>query len=269
MLEEKNNTGMAESKEKRNSDETKTIIGLLILLLFVMVLGPGVVLALATALFLPGLLLLGVFLMFIFIFAPETFTSLKRNRDLEKRCWSYINNGFYERAIELDNSIDETEKSPSVYACIGTAYYNTGNLELALQRFKKAEEKLKEGIYSYKDLKLDIRIYTYIAEILHKMGNYDESIEYYNKAVEKASDEKDRGDIFIKIAKVYEEKGDIDNAIKYYQDALVYGCQACDKEKAEIYRKIASLYEKKGDETNAKRYLDKASELEQATNQNN
>jgi tetratricopeptide (TPR) repeat protein len=268
MFEEKN-TGTAENKEKKNLDKAEVIIGLIILLVLIVTIGPGGVVSLMLSMSLPVMVLIGVFLLFAFIFAPELFTSSKRNRDLEKRCWSYINNGFYERAIEFDNSIDESEKSPSVYACIGTAYYNTGNLELALQRFKKAEEKLEESIYSYKDLKLDIRIYTHIAEILHKMGNYNESIEYYNKAVEKVSDEKDRGDIFIKIAKVYEEKGDVDNAIKYYQDALVYGCQTCDKEKAEIYKKIALLYEKKGDEANTKRYLDKASELEKAINQNN
>lgn len=269
MFEEKNNTKASEIKEKKNLDKSETIIGLLILLVLIVTIGPDGVASLVIAMSLPVIVFVGGFLLFASLFAPELFTSSKRDPDTENKCQSYIDNGFYERAIELGNSIDDSNKSPLIYACLGTAYYNLGNLELALQNFKKAEEKLEESIYSYKDLKLDIRIYTYIAEILYKMGNYDESIEYYNKAVEKASDEKDRGDIFIKIAKVYEEKGDIDNAIKYYQDALVYGCQACDKEKAEIYKKIASLYEKKGDDANAKRYLDKASELEQATNQNN
>jgi tetratricopeptide (TPR) repeat protein len=266
-LEEKNNA--EESKEKKNPNETKTIISLLVLLLIVVVLGPGVAIALITALFLPGLLLLGTFLMFVFILAPEVFTSLKRNRSLEKKCWSYINNSFYERVMELDNSIDEAEKSPSIYACIGTAYYNTGNLELALQNFKKAEEKLEESIYSYKNLKLDIRIYTHIAEILHKMGNYDESIKYYTKALEKASDKDDRMDILMKIAEIHEERNDLDNAIKYYQDAFIYYCDTCYKEKIAIYRKLAELYKKKDDESQTKRYLDKVFELEQKINQIN
>lgn len=180
---------------------------------------------------------------------------------IENKCWGYVNNGFYDRVIELDNSTIDGDKSPSTYACVGTAYYNLGNLELALKKFKKAEEMEDNILYSYKSPKLDFNIYTNIAKIFYEMKRYDKSIEYYNKALEKVSDRDDLGDILMKIAEIYEEIGDIDNAIKYYQDALVnHRCGI--GERIRIYRKIAELYERKGDKANAERYSDMAFRIE-------
>lgn len=181
-------------------------------------------------------------------------------KSIDDKCWSYVNNSFYERAIEYVKSLNGN-KSPSTYACLGIAYYNTGNLELALENLKKAEELQEDKLHKYDDLDLDFNIYTHIAKILYKMKRYDEAVRYYEKALEKTKFRSDYGDVLVEIAKIYEEKGDIDNAIKYYQDALTNDCCNYTDGKAEIYRKLAELYEKKGNKAQTERYLGIASEL--------
>jgi tetratricopeptide (TPR) repeat protein len=192
----------------------------------------------------------------------------------EYRCWSYVNNGVPERAIEYVDSIKDSYKLPSMYLCIGTAYYNLNNFQLAFQNFKKVEEMengmIRSMIYGNKELE---DAYVYIAKTLCKMEKYNEADEYYKKVINMAmnTDSEDRyeyGNIIKGIAEVCEEKGSIDNAIKYYQDALIFYCDRCYKEKIDIYKKLAELYEKKGDKVESERYLNMASKLEQEMNQN-
>ena len=184
----------------------------------------------------------------------------EEEKSVEDRCWAYINNGFFERAIEYAKLGDD--KSPSMHFCIGVAYYYNGDLQLALKHLEKAKE-MEESIF-YRSQHLE-SIYLYLAKTLRKLGRYDEAIEYYKKSIDIIGKEDNNDkyrDALLEIAKSYEEKGDIDNAIRYYQDAFIYYCDKCYKEKAEIYKKIAELYEKKGDKEKAEKYLNKATELE-------
>lgn len=209
--------------------------------------------------------------------APYFYYKNKEWKSEKEKCWAYVNNGLYERAVEYADSIKDHYKIPSTYFCIGVACYNIGNLQLALENFKEAEEREESIIYGtiHGDDDL-VNIYAYMTKVLCKMGKCTEAMEHYEKLhnvknfLDIVSNDDDNNfnyrnefaGIIKEIAKDCEEKGDIDNAIKYYQDALIYYCDRCHKEKSEIYKKLAELYEKKGDKTKAKKYLDKAIELE-------
>jgi tetratricopeptide (TPR) repeat protein len=173
-----------------------------------------------------GLIALSIFIVLITLaaFAVYFIKKGQEQKYANDKCWLYINKGSYEKAIEYVNSLNN--KHPSIYACIGTAYYNTGNLQLALENFKKAEEIQEDILHRYYSPKLDIYIYTHIAKILTDVKKYDDAIGYYNKALRKMKnrrkikDKNSYANILIEIAKIYKEKGNMDKAIEYYQKAF-------------------------------------------------
>ena len=175
--------------------------------------------------------------MFFLSVFDEVFNSHSHVETPIEECWTFNNNKDYKRAIESGKlAIEKYPDNSEAYRCLGTAYYNTGELNLAYENIKKAESLTndKEGLMD---------IYKQIGEILHKMGRLDDALLYYNKALKLIEDseienlndknpnnrvnriyeelmEGDRIEILNNIALIYEEKGQLDKALNYYRESL-------------------------------------------------
>jgi tetratricopeptide (TPR) repeat protein len=175
-----------------------------------------------------------------------------------KACWDFINAGDYKRAIEAGKlAVEKYPKHPDAYYCLGSAYYEVGELNLALENLKKAE--------SLTNNKEDLMgIYSIIGLILHSMGYLDDALLYYSRGLSLAKD-LDNTDaqaaILNNIAGIYDEKGELDKALSYYDESL--RLERNEKEKVAVYNNIAMIYYKKGDYQKAVEYLQKAIEIDE------
>jgi tetratricopeptide (TPR) repeat protein len=166
--------------------------------------------------------------------------------------------GNYTKAIELGElSVKKYPKNPEAYLCLGEAYLRTGKIKLAYENFKKTisyTNDKKELMYNYR----------FIGKFLHEVGRLNDSLLYYNKALNLAKDLGDKTmQIFIidEIAEIYEDKGDLDKALSYYMKPL--NLEIDEKEKAYVYNNAANIYAKKGDYQKAIEYHQKAIEIDE------
>jgi tetratricopeptide (TPR) repeat protein len=170
-------------------------------------------------------------------------------------CWVFIYAGDYKRAIEAGKlAVEKYPKDSEAYLCLGLAYYNVGELKLALENLKKAESLTSNK----EDL---MGIYNIIGQILYRMG-YLDALLYYSRSLNLA---KDLGDIDMQatlinnIGEIYIVRGELDKALSYLEEAL--SLQINEKRKASTYNNIAAIYYKKGDYQKAVKYLQKAIEI--------
>jgi tetratricopeptide (TPR) repeat protein len=176
------------------------------------------------------------------------------------KCKKLIDNRAYDKAINYCKALMEKyPKEPILYYYLGLTCYYIGELEAALENFKKAEE-LKDGLFNKINLSSillnEIEFYRDYARVLKSAKKYNESFEYYSKALDDAERQRKSskiGEILREIAETYEELGDINNAIDYYKELLIYTT-----DKLSLYRKIAELYKEIGDMEKYNRYEEKA-----------
>jgi tetratricopeptide (TPR) repeat protein len=170
-------------------------------------------------------------------------------------CWVFIYAGDYKRAIEAGKlAVEKYPKDSEAYLCLGLAYYNVGELKLALENLKKAESLTSNK----EDL---MGIYNIIGQILYRMG-YLDALLYYSRSLNLAKDLGNKDlhiSILNNIADIYKGKGELDKALSYYEEAL--SLQTNEEAKALTYNNIASLYSKKGDNQKAVEYFQKAVEI--------
>jgi tetratricopeptide (TPR) repeat protein len=177
------------------------------------------------------------------------------------RCNKFNYNKDYEKAIDAGKlAVEVYPQNSEAYRCLGEAYYNVGELDLAYENTKKAERLANSD--------LDL-IYTYnqMGKILYKMGKLDDALLYYNKSLSfiKSLETKNSSnresdnwiteiyndfikikqvEILNSIALIYEEEGQLDKALSYYEKSLNL---TTDKEtKVAICENIAKIYDKKG-----------------------
>jgi tetratricopeptide (TPR) repeat protein len=177
------------------------------------------------------------------------------------KCITYNNIGNYTKAIEFGElAVKKYPKNPEAYLCLGEAYLRTGKIKLAYENFKKT--------ISYTNDKEELMYnYRYIGKFLHEVGRLNDSLLYYNKALNLAKDLGDKTmQIFIidEIAEIYEDKGDLDKALSYYMKPL--SLEIDEKEKVGVYNNVANIYAKKGDYQKAIEYHRKAIEIDEIYN---
>jgi len=173
-------------------------------------------------------------------------------------CWNFNKAGDYKRAVEAGQSaIKKYPKNSDAYFCLGVAYYNAGELNLAYDNMKKAE--------SLTNNKEDLMyIYIWTGSILKGMGKLDDALLYYSRSLSLAKDLGNtamQASMLSRIAHIYYMKGDLDKALSYYEESL--SLKINEKDKASAYNSIANVYNKKGDYQKAVEYLQKAIEIDE------
>jgi len=171
-------------------------------------------------------------------------------------CFNFNTAGDYKRAIEAGQlAIEKYPYNESAYYCLGHAYLNVGELKLAYENMKKAENltnNIKELMY----------IYNQIGMILDGMGYSDDALLSYNRSLSLAMDLGDthmQAVLLSNIGGIYNDKGELDKALSYAEKSL--NLTTNEKRKASIYSNIAIIYDEQGSYQKAVEYFHKAIEI--------
>ncbi|MBX0310870.1 MAG: tetratricopeptide repeat protein, partial [Sulfurihydrogenibium sp.] len=171
-------------------------------------------------------------------------------------CWTFNKAGDYKRAIEAGKlAVKKYPKNLDAYYCLGEAYYNIGELQLAYKNMEKAKRLTNKK----EDL---MYIYNKIGLILKEMGCLNAALLYHSKSLSLAKELGDtdmQGAILNNIAMIYKNKGELDKALSYYEESL--SLRTNEKDKATTYNNIATVYDNKGDYQKAVEYFQKAIEI--------
>lgn len=193
------------------------------------------------------------FLLIIFVFL---FTSYAFAQNPINECINYLSVKDYQRAIKAgQRAVILYPKIFNAHTCLGIAYFNTGQLNSALESFKKAE------IYATNEENL-MFIYNWLGETYSKKGDLDNALLYHNRCLNLAKElgKKDLEAIELNnIALIFDSKGEFDKALNYYQESLKL--KDHETEKATTYNNIAIIYSKKNEHQKAVNYLKKAIEI--------
>ncbi|MGC8754861.1 MAG: tetratricopeptide repeat protein, partial [Thermosulfidibacteraceae bacterium] len=94
-----------------------------------------------------------------------------------ERCVKYLNAGDYQRAIEAGKrAVKLYPRSVYAYFCLGRAYTKTGQIDLAIENFKKAE------VYAARDDDL-MYIYNWLGSNYLDKGDLDNALFYHSKSL--------------------------------------------------------------------------------------
>ena len=161
----------------------------------------------------------------------------------------YINQGaykdallYYEKALKINNSLQDKKGMSSCNSNIGIVYSNLGEYEKSLEYYQIAL-KINEEINDKNGISL---CYTNIGVTYSDQGIYDKALEYYFKAlkIEGPSGNKKRiSACYSNIGIVYKNLKSYDKALEYYKKALLileeigdlYGLTQC-------YTNIGNIY---------------------------
>ena len=196
---------------------------------------------------------LSIFILSLNLVAFENIVFAKTLID---ECQTFSESGDYKRAIEAGKlAVKKYPKDAEAYFCLGKAYYNVGELELAYKNLKKAEglTNNKKGL---------MYIYNKIGQVLNNMDKLDDALLYYNRSLNLA---RELGDTYMQasvlnnIAYIFDLKGESNKAIGYYEESL--SLTTNEKDKAPTYNNIALIYYTKGDFQKAAEYFQKAIEI--------
>jgi tetratricopeptide (TPR) repeat protein len=173
-------------------------------------------------------------------------------------CWEFNNAKNYEKAIEAGKlAVEKYPENPEAYRCLGTAYYNVGETELANENMKKSESLAnnKRKLAS---------TYAALGLAFVRMGNVDGALSSFIKGLELAKDlgDRDMQAVMLNgIGMVYNHKGELDKALSYYEKSLSLATN--EKTKENTYNNIAVVYREKGDYQEAVKYFKKAIEIDE------
>ncbi len=141
----------------------------------------------------------------------------------------------YEAAEELNQCLEyyikAGEKAEEIYAS-----------EDAVELYDKAlklSEKIDEEVIDR------LEIIKNIARALTLLGRFEETVEYLEKGLEIASDEKEKQTIHRRLAKTYYDKGEWDKSLEHINEGLSISDEK-NSEKAELLSLKGSAYMKKG-----------------------
>ncbi|PMP77591.1 MAG: DUF2225 domain-containing protein [Sulfurihydrogenibium sp.] len=173
-------------------------------------------------------------------------------------CYTYIDAGDYQRAIEAGKkAVKIYPKNAAAYFCLGRAYYETGQIDLAIDNLKKAES------YATKDDDLMV-IYNFLGLAYETKGDLDNALFYHSKSlnlVKKLGNREGEAAGLNNIAGIFHKRGELDKALEYYKESLRLTTN--EKDKATIYNNIALVYIDKGDYKSAIEYFKKAIEIDE------
>jgi tetratricopeptide (TPR) repeat protein len=157
-------------------------------------------------------------------------------------------------------AVQKYPENPRAYLCLGEAYYNVGELNLAYENLKKAE-RLANNKGDKEDL---MYIYNQIGQTLYEMGykKTEDILSYYNEGLNLIAlgDTNMQATLLSNIATIYSDKGIIDKALYCFRSSL--SLEIDEKRKAYIYNNIGMFYIECGnDYREAERWFEKAIEI--------
>ena len=131
----------------------------------------------------------------------------------------------------------------------GDSLYKEQAYSEALESYFTAQER---GLNAYKEEKL----YAGIAACYCQLGEYENSIEYYNKSLEI---EPANFEAWVNLGVSYRKTGDRDKAMECYEKALEYDPE--NNASVPLYTSLGSIYIELDKPMSAINYLEKAREL--------
>lgn len=168
-------------------------------------------------------------------------------------CFNYKKAQDYSRAIQAGrDAVRFTPKSGDAYLCLGQAYYELGDFDLALKNLQQAERW-------YSDKKALSTVYTNLGHIVSKKGDLQQSLNYYSRSLgldRELGDKSGEAIGLANIASIFSDRGDLDKSLEYYRQSL--SIEPVESKKATTYNNIAMLYSSSEDYVSAIQYLDKA-----------
>jgi tetratricopeptide (TPR) repeat protein len=194
-----------------------------------------------------------------------------------KKCIKYFETGDYQKAIKFGKkAVKRYPEKAEAYYCLGEAYFMEGEIDLAIENFKKAENclkrkyeqhtKLLSSILKIKDFKKRdfnlMILYKRLGDAHKEKTNLGTAIFYYDKTLSLARDLEDieiQKDTLLSISEILHQEDELDEAIKCLEEILMI--KEDEKEKIITYNQIAALYFEKEEYNKAIEYLKKAIEI--------
>ncbi|QXE89583.1 tetratricopeptide repeat protein [Geomonas subterranea] len=172
-------------------------------------------------------------------------------------CWNFSKASDYSRAVE--HAKKATKSSPKNYEsfyCLGYSLRMAGELNSALSAFKKAEELTS-------DKEALMYIYNQQGIVLSTTGEEEQALQEYSRYLSIAKElgrTGDEGTALANIADIYHNRGQLDQSLEYYQKALQL---TEDEKSAPVYNNMGLLYASKGDTDKAVEYIKRAIEIDE------
>lgn len=158
---------------------------------------------------------------------------------------AHFNNGNYARALDLYKESNEyyrannnNEEVARNYRKMSTIFKNRGNFKLAEKYISKALSIIKK---TNKNEELSC-LYCYIGELKEMESRYSEAVFDFKKAIEISKNDSISNRCRIKLAKLYRITGEYDKSIEVYNKALAVSKELPSSEKANIYEGIGIIY---------------------------
>lgn len=165
----------------------------------------------------------------------------------------------YKKASDLPRAIESGKKavknspdSVAAFYCLGGAYYQSGELKLALPAMRQAERLASNK----SDL---MHIYNELGLILDHMGESEPALQEYNRTLSLAQELNEKAvesNALNNIAGIFKDRGQLDQALEYFQKSEAL--KADEKDKSTVYNNIAMVYSTKGEKAKAVDYLKRA-----------
>lgn len=195
--------------------------------------------------------LLVIVFVLIFVYSSKVLASTEINK-----CLDYLEAKDYKRAIEFGKrAVELYSKSFESFFCLGKAYFETGEFQLALSNFKEAERLA----ITKNQLML---AYGMIGRAKQALGDLDDALSYFQKSLNLArelGDTKSESSLVGDIASIFYDKGEFDKALEYFEISLKLAKD--ERDKGVIYNNIALVYINKGEYVKAIEYLIKSVEI--------
>jgi len=126
---------------------------------------------------------------------------------------------------------------------------------------------LRESLDFFKDERIIAHIYSNLGSIIHRLGEWDKAIEYYEKSLgilEKLGDVHGMANTYINLGLVYHDKGEWGRAIEYYEKSLEIKGKIRDVYTvAKICHNLSVAYDRKGEWHKAIEYYEKSMEIKE------